>query len=1108
MRSVTLFLSSILLLACLTRAYARANVVAKLDPLILTDEQDSYPLGLHIELLEDPGGELTIEDVTSAAYDPLFVPSQVDVPNFGFTDSAIWARIHLRNETPGSDHWLLEVGFANMHFVDLYTPLPDGSGFDAKQTGILRALETRDLLHPHIIFDLTIPPQEQQAYYLRFQSGASMTLPLTLWAQDAFFIASQKKQILLGIYFGILLGLLFYNLFLLYSLRERIYLYLAIFITSVVIFETSYAGYAPLYVFPNHLNLNTSYAGLSFSLWFLCMILFADTFLELRLRLPKLHRISMALEVIWLVLMLLTPFVSYHVLALAIPPWGVVSMGSVLAAGIISWQRGNRSARFFLVAWFGLISTVLLIILVRFSLINSNLFTENAYRFGIIWMAVCWSIALADRINLLKAETESASRNLKQSEDRLTQTLEAMPVGVVVYGPDQKPTFVNRRSIEILTNAPQGIVPDLSAGRTLAQAMSYYTFRKAGSDQAYPLEDMPVHRALQGEHAAADDIEADLIDKRVPLEIWASPLIDNTGKVDSAVVAFQDITKRKQSEMALRASEMRFRAIVENNFDGISFLDRDRKILYVSPSYKQLNGLSAAEMIGKSGVETVHPDDQTRVAEAFQKLLQTPGERVSEEYRIRHRDGSWVWVETRVMNLLDDPNVRAVVLNSRNITERKKAEAELANHRYHLKQLVVERTEELKAINEQLTVEMAERAVLEGLLYKRIQWMSDLALARQIIKGTADLPAAYEQLSLALVQLLDAGSLFLLQWQEGGKQVEFRCRPMPQGTEVDPEAIRNSFEENAALRQKLEPREIVVLSDDEVKTLPEPLCACLLGPSIQSLLLAPMVAGKAVMGVLGMTLFLPGQALSAAQGELITKITLDLTALAQEARFLDQARTLVASEERNLLARDLHDSVTQVLFSASLVAEVLPQIWRRDAARGMQSLEELRRLTRGALAEMRTMLLELRPAAAANAPLAELLTQLTEASTSRTALPFHLFIEKMPVLPEKVHATFYRIAQEALNNVAKHAQASQVTVSLSAVPLGYDPAGLTRYEVKLVIEDDGLGFSAQNERLEHLGLGIMRERAADIQASVVIDSEIDQGTRLTLIWCGAGEGSS
>jgi signal transduction histidine kinase len=166
----------------------------------------------------------------------------------------------------------------------------------------------------------------------------------------------------------------------------------------------------------------------------------------------------------------------------------------------------------------------------------------------------------------------------------------------------------------------------------------------------------------------------------------------------------------------------------------------------------------------------------------------------------------------------------------------------------------------------------------------------------------------------------------------------------------------------------------------------------------------------------------------------------------------------------------------------------------------MESLKELQRLTRGALAEMRTMLLELRPYSVLKTSLPELLAQLTEAITSRTALPFQLAIEQTPSLPDDVHISFYRIAQETLNNVVKHAQASQVSVSLSITPLAPDSEGMERHEVKLEISDDGVGFSTESQQSGHMGLGIMNERAAAINADLSIDSQPGSGTCVTLIW--------
>ena len=192
--------------------------------------------------------------------------------------------------------------------------------------------------------------------------------------------------------------------------------------------------------------------------------------------------------------------------------------------------------------------------------------------------------------------------------------------------------------------------------------------------------------------------------------------------------------------------------------------------------------------------------------------------------------------------------------------------------------------------------------------------------------------------------------------------------------------------------------------------------------------------------------------------------------------------------------------MTQVLFSASLVADVLPKILRRDPDLALESVQELRRLTRSALAEMRTMLLELRPSAVIKTPLDELLVQLTEAITSRDELHFQLFIENVPHLPDEVHTSFYRIAQEGLNNIVKHAQANIVTVSLNATTDGSRKRDEWRGEVKLVIKDDGQGFSPQDWYSEQMGISIIRERAASINAKVSINSQPGHGTELILVW--------
>jgi signal transduction histidine kinase len=193
--------------------------------------------------------------------------------------------------------------------------------------------------------------------------------------------------------------------------------------------------------------------------------------------------------------------------------------------------------------------------------------------------------------------------------------------------------------------------------------------------------------------------------------------------------------------------------------------------------------------------------------------------------------------------------------------------------------------------------------------------------------------------------------------------------------------------------------------------------------------------------------------------------------------------------ERSRLARELHDAVTQTLFSATLIADVLPELWEMNITEGRKRLTELHQLTRGALAEMRALLVELRPNALVEIPLPILLRQLTEAITGRARIPVQLSVEGQCKLPADVQVGLYRITQEALNNVVKHSQAT-----LAMVTLRLDDA------VRLTVTDNGAGFDPSTVTADHLGLKIMRERADAIGARLSIYSEPGDGAQISVVW--------
>lgn len=523
-------------------------------PVILTDAQGEYPLGRHLEILEDPTGKLTIEQVASPEYDGRFVPSQNETPNFGYTSSAYWVRFRVRNEAILTNNWRLELGFSNMHHVALYTPLASGDrstpAFANKQTGTFYPFNTRDEAFPRVVFKLSLPMQVEETLYLRFQNGDSMTLSLILWSPEAFGQASRTEMLGWGLFYGIFLIMLGYNVFLFIPLRDKNYLYYALFITAFLLFQASYAGHAQQYLWPNLVGWNSFAVPFFSAAGVFTALIFMASFLELSTAAPKLNRVYGLIQTVWGVWLLLTPFVRYDLIVKPADVLGMLSFLLMLGSSISIWRRGYHPARLCILSWIAFLVGIMVMVMVRWDLLPSTALTEQSYLIGAVLMVWLLALAMADRINLLKTETEQVNRSLQESERRLSQFLEAMPVGVTVHNREGKLAYVNEQVRRLF---------NLSAAFSLANPMSFretlanFPIYLAGTEQLYPPDQYPLNQALQGQTAKADDLEVRRADSVINLEIWSHPIFNAQGQIHYAVSALQDITARRQLEERLEA---------------------------------------------------------------------------------------------------------------------------------------------------------------------------------------------------------------------------------------------------------------------------------------------------------------------------------------------------------------------------------------------------------------------------------------------------------------------------------------------------------------------------------------------------------------------------
>lgn len=205
-----------------------------------------------------------------------------------------------------------------------------------------------------------------------------------------------------------------------------------------------------------------------------------------------------------------------------------------------------------------------------------------------------------------------------------------------------------------------------------------------------------------------------------------------------------------------------------------------------------------------------------------------------------------------------------------------------------------------------------------------------------------------------------------------------------------------------------------------------------------------------------------------------------------------QAQELAAMHERERLARELHDVVNQTLFSINLTAETAVRQHEHHPEKTLDTLQNIRHLAQSAMVEMRVLMYELRPDSLHSARLDALLTEIIQSLTANTSLVVTTRIATPVQPPFEVQIAFYRIAQEALTNIIRHAQATHVEISLD-----YTDDGL-----RLSIRDDGKGFDLAHPRTGHYGLPNIRARAAAIHAICTLHSQPGSGTQITLDWEG------
>jgi PAS domain S-box-containing protein len=420
-----------------------------------------------------------------------------------------------------------------------------------------------------------------------------------------------------------------------------------------------------------------------------------------------------------------------------------------------------------------------------------------------------------------------------------------------------------------------------------------------------------------------------------------------------------------------------------------------------------------------------------------------------------------------------------VIFNAQLLDEVRRYAAELENH-------VAERTAALLEANNHLSQEIQERNLAEAAEREQRALADSLREIASTLNSTLNLDEVLVRILANIGQVVphDAANILFI---ESDIVRLVRCHGYDE--DLTSKAMANlAFPINTVpyMKQAVATRQAAIIPD----TTGFP--GWIVSPGrawVRSSIYVPILLEGAVIGFLSVDSRTQGF-YTPLHAERLGAFADQAAIAIQNARLYEQSQIVAALEERQRLSHELHDAISQTLWSASLIADVLPALWEQNIEKGLQKLTRLRQLTRGALAEMRALLLELHPTALVEVGLDDLIQRLCDITTSRTGIFISPILEGQIALPPDVQIALYRITQESLANIARHAAATQIDVHLQC----------EQGSLRLAIRDNGRGFMVDDSRPGHLGLDIMRQRAQAAGASILINSQIGQGTEIVVTW--------
>lgn len=388
------------------------------DTVVLTDATPRVALSPDVRYYHDLAARDSLQDVAHKLADGRFARLPDESAAFGFQPGAYWFHVRLLNRSQREQRWLLVQQYALSDHIDVYANYPDGHARHWKGGDTLPFSQGRSIRYRHPNFLLDLPPDQPVDVFVRVQSQSSMQVPLSLYTQGAFTEMSRDAQLGMGVYYGILLALFFYNMVLWLTLRDASYFWYLLHISAfgLVLFTLNGLGFE--YLWPGSTWFADKSVPLSICLSQVGMQQFTRTFLGLPERWRTGDRITLGIIAFYVLLGLAATQLPYHLSTPIASASVFLSITWVATLGLMITRRGYKPAVIFLLAWAMFLLGTGMFTAVAFGLMPKVFFTEYGKEIGSALEMLLLSIGLGYRYSALRTENE---RIIREARDQLEQ---------------------------------------------------------------------------------------------------------------------------------------------------------------------------------------------------------------------------------------------------------------------------------------------------------------------------------------------------------------------------------------------------------------------------------------------------------------------------------------------------------------------------------------------------------------------------------------------------------------------------------------------------------------------------------------------------------------